>query len=58
MSLGCFIGPEGNLLDTTERQCHRLVVPNPILTNEELAAIRHLNYRNWKTKTIDITFPR
>ncbi len=58
MSLECFIGPEGNLLDTTEKQCHRLVVPNPILTNEELASIRQLNYRGWKTKTIDITFPR
>ena len=58
MSLECYIGPEGNLLDATERQCHRLVVPNPILTNEELASIRHLSYRNWKTKTIDISFPR
>jgi glutamate synthase (NADPH/NADH) large chain len=58
MSLECFIGPEGNLLETTEKQCHRLVVPNPILTNEELASIKQLNYRGWKTKTIDITFPR
>ncbi len=58
MSLECYIGPEGNLLDTTEAQCHRLAVPHPILTNEELAAIKHLNYRQWKTKTIDITYPK
>ena len=58
MSLECFIGPESNLLDTGEKQCHRLVVPNPILTNEELASLKHLNYRGWKTKTIDISFPR
>jgi len=58
MSLECYIGPEGNLLDTTEEQCHRLVVPHPILTNEELAAIKHLNYRGWKSKTIDITYPK
>ncbi len=58
MSLECFIGPESNLLDTGEKQCHRLVVPNPILTNEELASLKHLSYRNWKTKTIDISFPR
>ncbi|MCH7686156.1 MAG: glutamate synthase large subunit, partial [Planctomycetes bacterium] len=57
MSLECYIGPEGNLLDTTEEQCHRLLVPHPILTNEELAAIKHLDYRGWKTKTIDITYP-
>lgn len=58
MSLECYIGPEGNLLATTEGQCHRLAVPHPILTNEELAAIKHLNYRGWKTKTIDITYPK
>lgn len=58
MALECFIGPEGNLLDTNEQQCHRLAVPHPILTNEELGAIRHLDYRGWKSKTIDITYPR
>ncbi len=58
MSLECYIGPEGNLLEATEEQCHRLCVPHPILTNEELAAIRGLEYRGWKTKTIDITYPR
>jgi glutamate synthase (NADPH/NADH) large chain len=59
MSLECYIGPEGNLLDTTERQCHRLCVPHPILTDEETAAIKNLDgYRGWKTKTIDITFER
>jgi glutamate synthase (NADPH/NADH) large chain len=58
MSLECYIGPEGNLLETTERQCDRLLVPHPILTNEELASLRRLDYRGWKTKTIDITYPR
>ncbi|MHC4875938.1 MAG: glutamate synthase-related protein [Planctomycetota bacterium] len=58
MSLECYIGPEGNLLDATEEQCHRLCVPHPILTNEELAAIKGLDHRGWKTKTIDITYPR
>lgn len=59
MSLECYIGPEGNLLDTSEEQCHRLRVPHPILTDEELAAIRSLDgYRGWKTKTIDITWAK
>tara|TARA_R110002072_G_scaffold13481_1_gene56726 strand:- start:186737 stop:191422 length:4686 start_codon:yes stop_codon:yes gene_type:complete len=58
MSLECYIGPEGNLLDTTAHQAHRLCVPHPILTNEELSAIRGLDYREWKTETIDITYPR
>ncbi len=58
MSLECYIGPEGNLLTTTEQQAHRLLVPHPILTNEELSAIKHMNHRGWKTKTIDITWPK
>ncbi len=59
MSLECYIGPEGNLLDTTQEQCHRLRVPHPILTDDECAAIKSLQgHRGWKTKTIDITFER
>ena len=58
MSLECYIGPEGNPLETTEPQCHRLLVPHPILTDEELAAIKQLDHRGWKTKTIDMTYPR
>ncbi|HID21758.1 MAG TPA: glutamate synthase subunit alpha, partial [Planctomycetaceae bacterium] len=58
MSLECYIGPEGNLLDTTEEQCHRLAVPHPILTNEELATLKHLDHRGWRTRTIDITYAR
>jgi glutamate synthase (NADPH/NADH) large chain len=62
MSLECYIGPEGNLLDTTQQHAHRLLVPHPILTNEELAAIKHIEDapagRGWKSKVIDITWPR
>lgn len=57
MSLECYIGPEGNLLETTEEQAHRLLCQHPILCDDELAAIRHLDYRGWTTQTIDITFP-
>lgn len=58
MSLECYIGPEQNLLDATPEHCHRLLVPHPILTNEELAALKHMTKRGWRTKTIDITFDR
>jgi glutamate synthase (NADPH/NADH) large chain len=58
MSLECTIGPEGNLLETTERQAHRLRVPHPILSNEQLAALKHVNHRGWRAKTIDITWPK
>jgi glutamate synthase (NADPH/NADH) large chain len=58
MSLECYVGPERNLLATTEQQAHRLLLPHPILTNEELAAIKHLDHRGWKSKLIDITYNR
>ncbi|MBI1374838.1 MAG: glutamate synthase large subunit [Phycisphaera sp.] len=62
MSLECYIGPEGNLLETTEKHAHRMRVPHPILTNEELAAIKHIETcpkaAGWRSKIIDITWPR
>ncbi len=58
MSLECYIGPEGNLLEAEASDCHRLLVPHPILTNEELAALKHMDHRGWKSKEIDITWDR
>ena len=58
MSLECYVGPEPNLLETTRKHAHRLRVPHPILDNEELAVLKHLDHRGWRTRTIDITFPR
>jgi glutamate synthase (NADPH/NADH) large chain len=58
MSLECYIGPEQNLLEVTPEHAHRLLIPHPILTNSELAAIEKIDHRGWKTKKIDITFPR
>ncbi len=58
MSLECFIGPEGNLLETSEMHAHRLHIPHPILSNEELGALKHMEYRGWKSQVIDITFEK
>ena len=56
MSLKCYIGPEQNLLTVTKRHAKRLLIENPIITNAELAGIKNLDYRGWKTEVIDITF--
>jgi glutamate synthase (NADPH/NADH) large chain len=58
MSLECYIGPEGNLLETSPSQAHRLRLRHPILTNEEMQSLKRLDHRGWRTATIDITFPR
>ncbi|MDB4614728.1 glutamate synthase large subunit, partial [bacterium] len=58
MSLECYVGPEGNLLESTAEQCNRLALPHPILTNGDMARIKAYGENGWKTKTIDITFDR
>ncbi|MCP5184257.1 MAG: glutamate synthase large subunit [Pseudomonadales bacterium] len=57
MALDCYIGPESSLIHTTEQHAHRLRVPHPILSNAELATLKHMNYRNWRARTLDITYP-
>ena len=42
-SLQSTLGPEGNLLAPGPDSCRRLVLPTPILDNDELAKIIHIN---------------
>ena len=58
MALECYIGPEHNLLSSTPEHAHRLRIPHPILSNDELAALKQMDHRGWRTQTIDITFAR
>ncbi|MBL8953342.1 MAG: glutamate synthase large subunit [Myxococcaceae bacterium] len=43
MSLATSIGPDGNTLEETPEQCHRLALPGPILTNEETARVKAMH---------------
>ncbi|MES3007933.1 MAG: glutamate synthase large subunit [Pseudomonadota bacterium] len=58
MSLKCFIGPEGNLLETTEAQAHRLSLEMPILSNKDLSNLRDMNFRGMRSRVIDITYDK
>lgn len=60
MSLECYVGPEGNLLDVEESQANRLVLPSPILSIQEFRALQNLNaiHPLWLSRTIDITFEK
>ncbi len=58
MSLECYVGPEGNLLETQATDAHRLRLRHPILTNEDMAKLKAMDHRGWRTKTIDITYER
>ncbi|PIA49013.1 hypothetical protein AQUCO_01300099v1 [Aquilegia coerulea] len=57
-SMECMIGPEGDLTETTEEQCHRLSLKGPLLTIEEMEAIKKMNYRGWRSKVLDITYSK
>lgn len=57
-SMECMIGPEGDLTETTEEQCHRLSLKGPLLTIEEMESVKKMNYRGWRTKVLDITYPK
>ncbi|KAH6688346.1 glutamate synthase [Plectosphaerella plurivora] len=60
MSLECYVGPQGNLLEMDATQCGRLLLPSPILSIPEFNAIKHMSskYAEWTVKTIDLTFPK
>jgi glutamate synthase domain-containing protein 2/glutamate synthase domain-containing protein 1/glutamate synthase domain-containing protein 3 len=51
------IGPEGNLLEPTPEACRQIKLKTPILHNEELARIRHVDMPAFKTATVSMLFP-
>ncbi|QIX26399.1 glutamate synthase large subunit [Nocardioides sp. JQ2195] len=42
-SLNGTIGPESNLLEPTPASCRQVVLPFPVIDNDDLAKIRHIN---------------
>jgi glutamate synthase (NADPH) large chain len=61
MSLVCMIGPRPNLLGINEAGKHwRLETPQPVLTNQDLERIRHIEYSAgaaFRTRTLDMVYP-
>ncbi|KAJ4797518.1 NADH-dependent glutamate synthase [Rhynchospora pubera] len=57
-SMECMIGPEGDLSETTEEQCNRLALKGPLLSTDEMEAIKKMDYRGWKSKVLDTTYPK
>ncbi|MFH2128841.1 MAG: glutamate synthase large subunit, partial [bacterium] len=57
MSLMSSIGGSYNILDETPGLCRMLDIPHPILTNTELARLRHCQISSFRSGTVDIGFP-
>ncbi len=59
-SLSGTIGPERNLLAPDPASCNQIVMPQPILTNEDLAKLMYINedgtQPGWQSFTIDGLF--
>ena len=58
MSLVSSLGAGGNLLEQGPAQAKRLELPHPVLTNADMATLRHVTQRAFPTATVPITFPR
>jgi len=56
MSLDSYLGVEKNILEETARHCHKLLVEQPILNNDELEKIRQIKVNGFRTKTISLLF--
>lgn len=50
------IGSEGNLLDPQPESCHLIELKTPILSNSELAKLKHLATDGFKSSTLRILF--
>ncbi|KJR98368.1 MAG: glutamate synthase [Peptococcaceae bacterium BRH_c4a] len=50
------IGPEKNLIKPEPDSCRQITLKTPILSNEELAKIRHIEREGFKTETLPILF--
>ena len=57
MTLTSYIGSETNLLDETPAHCKMIKYLRPIFTNRELESIRLSENPDFKSITLDITFP-
>lgn len=51
------MGTEQNILVAKPENCHQIKLKNPILSNEDLAKIRHLNRDGFKVATLPMLFP-
>ena len=55
--VGSTIGPEINPLKATPEICRQIKLESPVITNEQLAAIRHMDMPGFKSKDISIVYP-
>ncbi|MDB4198803.1 glutamate synthase large subunit [Polaribacter sp.] len=52
------LGKDRNIFSITDRQCRKLKIQNPVISNADLEKIRNINVESFKTATIQILYPK
>jgi glutamate synthase (NADPH/NADH) large chain len=55
-SMASTIGPEGNLLDPRPASCRQIGIKYPVISNEEVAKLRHIERDGFKTITLPMLY--
>ncbi|MCC7008994.1 MAG: glutamate synthase large subunit [Acidobacteria bacterium] len=55
-SMESTIGPERNLLDPTPESCRQIKITYPIIDNDQLAKLRHISVRGFRSITLPMLF--
>lgn len=52
------LGKDRNIFSITERQCRKLKIQNPVISNADLEKIRAIDIESFKAETIQILYPK
>ena len=52
------LGKDRNIFSITERQCRKLGIQNPVISNDDLEKIRNIDIDSFKSETIQILYPK
>ena len=52
------LGKDRNIFSITDRQCRKLKIQNPVISNGDLEKIRNIDVESFKTATIQILYPK
>ena len=56
MSLRTYVGANQNLLSETAEHCHKIEIKQPVLSNEQLMKLKHVDHNHMQAKTLDALF--
>ncbi|MCT4698676.1 glutamate synthase large subunit [Tenacibaculum haliotis] len=52
------LGKDRNIFSITERQCRKLEIQNPVISNDDLEKIRNISVESFKAETIEILYKK